>query len=160
MGKMSRGKDARDKAYFYRNFKTAADVLSAENNEDNIYYLLESQEIKRRQEKRSRAMAMTLVDFLYRFRKSPRYLQALLRDLKGEEAPLAPPEDDEDALKTYWLSYVNFQEKALKTHFKKESEELDLLWKRHVIETAKKYSAAGGGEQRARYNPRGRNRSD
>ncbi len=160
MGKMSRGKDARDKAYFYRNFKTAADVLSAENNEDNIYYLLESQEIKRRQEKRSRAMAMTLVDFLYRIRKSPRYLQALLRDLKGEEAPLAPPEDDEDALKTYWLSYVNFQEKALKTHFKKETEELDLLWKRHVIETAKKYSAAGGGEQRARYNPRGRNRSD
>ena len=88
------------------------------------------------------------------------YLQALLRDLKGEEAPLAPPEDDEDALKTYWLGYVNFQEKALRTHFKKETEELDLLWKRHVIETAKKYSAASGGEQRARFNPRGRNRSD
>ena len=161
MSKLSRGKDARDKAYFYRNYKTANDVLSAENNEDNIYYLLESQAMKRRQERRSRAMAMTLVDFLYRVRKTPRYLQALLRDLKSEQAPLAAAEDDEDALKTYWLGYVNFQEKALTTHFKKETEELDLLWQRHVREMAKKYSAALGGNQQSRYpNPRGRNRSD
>ncbi len=162
MSKLSRGKDARDKAYFYRNYKTTADVLSAEGNEDNIYYLLESQTMKQRQERRSRAMAMTLVDFLYRVRKNPRYLQALLRDLKGEQAPLAAAEDDEDALKTYWLGYVNFQEKALKTHFKKESEELDLLWKRHVLEMAKKYAAQGG--QQSRYPDlrrlRGRNRSD
>ena len=162
MSKLSRGKDARDKAYFYRNYKTTADVLSAEDNEDNIYYLLESQAMKQRQERRSRAMAMTLVDFLYRVRKNPRYLQALLRDLKGEQAPLAAAEDDEDALKIYWLSYVNFQEKALKTHFKKETEELDLLWKRHVLEMAKKYAAQGG--QQSRYPDlrrlRGRNRSD
>ena len=159
MSKVSLGKDARDKTYFQRNFKTASDVLKAENNEENIYALLESQEIKRRQEKRSRAMAMTLVDFFAKIRKSPRYLQGLLNDLKGEQAPLAADEDDEDALKTYWLSYVNFQEKAIKTHFKKETEELDLLWKRYVLETAKRYSASTGGtDPRARYNPRGRNR--
>ena len=159
MSKVSLGKDARDKTYFQRNFKTASDVLKAENNEENIYALLESQEIKRRQEKRSRAMAMTLVDFFAKIRKSPRYLQGLLNDLKGEQAPLAADEDDEDALKTYWLGYVNFQEKAIKTHFKKETEELDLLWKRYVLETAKRYSASTGGtDPRARYNPRGRNR--
>ena len=111
--------------------------------------------MKQRQERRSRAMAMTLIDFLYRTRKIPRFLG----DLKGKEAPAAPPEDDEDALKTYWLSYVNFQEKALKTHFRKETEELDLLWKRHVLEMAKKYSSAA--DQRGRYpNIRGRNRND
>lgn len=155
MLKSKSGKDARDKAYFYRNFKTTADVLSSENNEDNIYYLLESQQMKRRQERRSRAMAMTLVDFIYRTRKLPRFLS----DLKGKEAPPAPPEDDEDALKIYWLSYVHFQEKVLKTHFKKETEELDLHWKRHVLEMAKKYSAVN--EQRPRYpNLRGRNRND
>jgi hypothetical protein len=101
-------------------------------------------------------MAMTLVNFLSR--KIPRFLS----DLKGKEAPAAPPEDDADALKIYWLSYVNFQEKALKTHFKKETEELDLLWKRHVLEMAKKYAAQGG--QQSRYPDlrrlRGRNRSD
>lgn len=149
------GKDARDKAYFLRNYKTTADILSAENNEDNIYYLLESLQMRNRQERRSRAMAMTLVDFLQRSRRVPRFLG----DLKGKEAPLAPPEDDEDALKIYWLSYVNFQEKMLKTHFKKETEELDLRWKHHVLEMAKKYSA--GAEQRPRYpNLRGRNRND
>jgi len=151
--KSKSGKDARDKAYFLRNYKTTADILSAENNEDNIYYLLEAQEMKRRQERRSRAMAMTLVNFLSR--KVPRFLS----DLKGKEAPAAPPEDDADALKVYWLSYVNFQEKTLKTHFKKETEELDLLWKRHVLDMAKKYNAAA--DQRARYpNVRGRNRKD
>jgi len=151
--KSKSGKDARDKAYFLRNYKTTADILSAENNEDNIYYLLEAQEMKRRQERRSRAMAMTLVNFLSR--KVPRFLS----DLKGKEAPAAPPEDDADALKIYWLSYVNFQEKTLKTHFKKETEELDLLWKRHVLEMAKKYNPAA--DQRARYpNVRGRNRND
>ncbi len=155
MLKAKSGKDARDKAYFLRNYKTTADILGAENNEDNIYYLLESLQMKQRQERRSRAMAMTLIDFLYRTRKIPRFLG----DLKGKEAPAAPPEDDEDALKTYWLSYVNFQEKALKTHFRKETEELDLLWKRHVLEMAKKYSSAA--DQRGRYpNIRGRNRND
>ena len=155
MLKAKNGKDARDKAYFLRNYKTTADVLGAENNEDNIYYLLEAQEMKRRQERRSRAMAMTLVDFLYRTRKIPRFLG----DLKGKEAPPAPPEDDADALKTYWLSYVNFQEKAIKTHFRKETEELDLLWKRHVLEMGKKYSSAT--DQRGRYpNTRGRNRNE
>ena len=155
MLKSKSGKDARDKSYFLRNYKTTADILGAQNNEDNIYYLLEAQVMKRRQERRSRAMAMTLVDFLYRTRKVPRFLG----DLKGPEAPAAPPEDDADALKVYWLSYVNFQEKTLKTHFKKETEELDLLWKRHVLEMAKKYSPAA--DQRGRYpNIRGRNRND
>ena len=71
---------------------------------------------------------------------------------------MTPEEEDDDGWKTYWLSYFAFQEKTLKAQFRKDTDDLDKLWKRHVIDTAAKY-----GNVETEGNParrlRGRNRN-
>lgn len=118
-----------------------------------IFDMLESRELKRREEDRGSAMARTLVNFFYTQRRKG--FSNLLVDLKGPEAPLPPDEEDDDGWKTYWLNYFAFQEKTLKKHFRKDAEALDALWKRHTLTQAKKYQGSeGSGNERQN---RGRN---
>ena len=154
--KMSRGTSDREKQSFYRNYKYVADIAKSGKDELSIYDLLESRELKRRDTEGGRSKAMTLVDFLSRSRRKG--FTTLLTDLKGPDAPLVPDEEDDDGWKTYWLNYFAFQEKTLEVIFKKNTDELDLLWKRHVVETASKYSGSSDTANEALRRLRGRNR--
>jgi hypothetical protein len=154
--KMTAGADEVEKQSYYRHFKTAADLINAKDKNRHIDDLLQSRELKPAEKERERALAMTLVDFLYRSKRKGFY--DLLAELKSASAPVPPAEEveDQDAWNTYWLNVSVFQEKALDKHFRKNTHELDVLWKKHVLEFASKHSA--GSTSTPPRGTRGRNR--
>ena len=150
--KKSRGRTAREKAKYGRAYATAAADLE-QNEEINLFWLLESRELKGRDRKRGEALSMTFVDFLQRSSKSG--FQKLIRKLKGSDAPALPEEGDEDAEKTYWLNYFAFQEKSLKEVYRRDPERLDKAWRAWVRKEASRLNVA---PDEGRQN-RGRNRN-
>ncbi len=150
--KSSRSTDEKEKQAYQRGYVRAADALKSEKEPANIYFLLESRELERNERKKGEALAMTLVDFLQRTRKSA--FHSFLKMMKSDDAPPPPEEGDDEGLKTYWLNYFAFQEKSLKASYRKDTEKLDELWKKHVLREAARYNLAPEGTGRT---TRGRN---
>jgi hypothetical protein len=116
----------------------AADLIQAEGENLKIFNIIETRDFKRKDEARSRALALSLVDFLMKVSKKG--FQDLVKALKSEKAPAPPASDGESS--AYLLSYISFQEETMKSSFRLALPALNDKWKAYVLSQAAKLRAA------------------
>jgi hypothetical protein len=116
----------------------AADLIQAEGENLKIFNVIETRDFKRRDEARSRALALSLVDFLVKVSKKG--FQDLVKALKSEKAPAPPASDAESS--AYLLAYISFQEETMKASFRQDLATINDKWKAYVLAAAAKLRAA------------------
>ncbi|HLU48043.1 MAG TPA: hypothetical protein VK116_08155, partial [Planctomycetota bacterium] len=123
-------------------FTYAASALKAEGDNVTIYSIVEVPEYRDRERMLKRALAFTLVDFMIQSRK----YRPIVTELRGESAPMPPPEGDEEAKKRYLLEYWQFQQKALSKAFG-DLEKLQTAWKTYVARKAETFEPSGAAAE-------------
>jgi len=113
----------------------AAEVIKGEEQALKVFDIIEAADFKTQELKRNRALSMSLVDFLFKAHR--RGLSELIRALKSDAAP-APPATDAE-FKAFHLTYISFQEEAIKSAFRWSLDVLDEKWKLYVISTAESF---------------------
>lgn len=138
-----------------RHIRYAARYIEAEAANLTIYTLLESPKNDPRDMERNRALAMTLVEFLIRAGRTTR-LRALVKALKSDEAPPPPASEDGDPFKSFYLSYLAFQQETIESTYRTKLPRLEERWKQWVAQEGAKVNASsreaprrtGGGRNR------------
>lgn len=120
----------REEEYYRSCFAYAENRLRSEGEDLKIFFLLETPDYPKRDRARNRALALTLVDFLYKVK--PKALPKLVKTLKSHEAPPVPAGDSNDEFKSYYLKYIAFQQKNLESLYRTDLLTLDARWKTFV----------------------------
>lgn len=123
--------------YYATTFLYAAEVLAADGPSLKIFDLIETPDYRSREAGRNKALAFTLIEFLLRTRR--RALPQIVAELKSEEAP--EPAATEEEFKSFYVSYVSFQEEVLVDACRATLNELGEKWKLFVAATAEALKA-------------------
>lgn len=141
--------EGKERDLYRRHFQSAAKLLEAQDSAVSIYSLIETRDYPRRDEDRSRALALTLFDYL--IKRSSRGLRSLVRELKSDKAPAPPSGDDAAQWNEFHLSYLVFQQESIESSFGTRLDKLEAGWKIYVQRNAESLGgpstpAAGQGQ--------------
>jgi hypothetical protein len=131
--------------HYQKTMAYAADIIKSEGENLKIFNLIETPKSSTKDSTRNRALAFSLVDFL--FKKSRKGLQDVVEALKSEKAPL-PTKSDQD-FNAFYLSYISFQEESLKSAFHMAIPVLGEKWKLYVAAQADALKKAQAQEEAA-----------
>ncbi len=136
------------KEHYANTIKYAADVIKAEGEILKIFNLLETPSYKDKDSTRNRALALSLVHFL--FKKSQGGFHDLIKTLKSDAAPAPPPADSKskEEFNAFHLSYISFQEKAIESSFRMSLSAIQERWKAFTLQAAEAIKAQETAEEK------------
>jgi hypothetical protein len=139
------------KEHYATSMKYAAEVMKADGEALKIFNLLETASYRDRDATKSQALALSLVDFLYRKNSG---FQDLVKTLKGADAPEPPgPDAKKEEFDSFHVSFISFQEKTMEATFHTQLSTLQEKWKAYtqaVAESIKAQESAKAKEESAK----------
>lgn len=135
------------KEHYAISLKYAADTMKADGDMLKIFNLLETASYKDKDATRNRALALSLLDFL--FKKNRNGFHELIKTLKSDGAP-APPADSgsKEEFNAFHLSYISFQEKSLEASFHMSVSAIQERWKAYTLQAAEALKAQDAAKEK------------